>query len=287
MASQAAYPSSVLQHLPVLDVLDSRKLAKSGLRGQPNVAATTVAAPAAIAGVTATGPAPAAVGPQAELQASKRAKVKKAADHASGSNKQDDIGKADSRKAKGHEEPAQQAADEAADEAADAVAATPSNKKRKVSAVAVGDESGSADVLPGPPGVGDRQDTHKGAGEHAKKKEKSKKLHEGQRRQAQPPPGRSFLADLLDPIKDHPVEQRQLTKAAKLGDAAAALSKDSGASGLIKVIETLPAKDAKAKKSKASKGAIHSGAAAANMLLQGGKGLETLQYGIGSASSWN
>lgn len=105
---------------------------------------------------------------------------------------------------------------------------------------------------------------------------------------------RSFLADVLNPMEP---QGRPQPPAAKPDNARAATSKPAAAaSGLVKVIEAAPAKRLKGKKGKHGKDSVgksekgvatHTSGSSAAQLLQNGLGLDALQVGLGGTTAWD
>lgn len=109
---------------------------------------------------------------------------------------------------------------------------------------------------------------------------------------------RSFLADVLNPMESQGLPPPPAAKPdnARAATAVSASNPAAAASGLVKVIEPAPAKRVKGKKvkhgedsvGKSEKGvASHTSGSNAAQLLQNGLGLYALQVGLGGTTAWN
>ncbi len=109
---------------------------------------------------------------------------------------------------------------------------------------------------------------------------------------------RSFLADVLNPMESQGLPQPPAAKPdnATAPTAVPASNPAAAASGLVKVIEAAPAKRLKDKKGKHEKDSVgksekgvasHTSGSSAAQLLQNGLGLDALQVGLGGATAWN
>ena len=283
IAEDTAYPDYILQHLPGLDVLDSKKLVKSGMQRHSckPAAAATIAATAdmALADVASVKPsnavpekAPSGVQQRAAgVQPSAHDKQAQAAG----------IVKDGGRKAKRQHKATDDGAGDDADVDGAALPA-PAKKRRHA-------QLETADAAPASTAGQDVQ-TAQGTGrtESGLKKASKKTIKQGHKAEQQAgqqsAQGRSFLADVLDP-EDDPVPAKQ---AATSAQPKAAPTKGLHDSGLLKVIDTLPTKQPKSKAGKHKSAASHapSGSAAVE-LLQTGVGLNAFQVGLGSTSSWD
>ena len=262
------YQAQLLQQLPMLDVLDSKKVPKSGsLRSAKPAAATIQPRPKQSVG----------------SQALDKPHVLS-----------DDI--LDGSHVKSQKRPlGYQVAESGAPKL---------KKARKESLAASTDGVGVAD---GKGATAPRFDETQSGGDDAEvvkelgKPEKERKGKAGNKLQQQTPAAgssRSFLADVLDPAKSGPAaklaakaERQQMSVA----DAtAAAAGDDARASGLVKVVDVQRGtKIKKAKhgkigenKSEGNKANGVSGSSAAE-LLQNGLGLDALQVGLGGSGAWD
>lgn len=272
IAEGLAYPDSVLQHLSGLDVLDSKKLAKSGMPRHSHKA-HSAAAMNTSAGLNPAQRA-AVQGPSSDVDQlqdssaqqslhSKRVKQQRAVN---------DTNKKAKRKL--------EAADD--DRADDGSHAAPAKKHQSVK-----HELGNSVNAPAADAaLRDAQgtDTAQQEGKKKVKKQKIDKQKHAAQSQADQQ-GRSFLADVLDPEIDGVLDQ-QIAKAAKAPKADGAPKGQSADSGLLKVIETLPSKEHKSKAAKQKKSNVPSGSAAVE-LLQTRAGLSSVQVGMGAMSSWD
>ena len=141
-------------------------------------------------------------------------------------------------------------------------------------------------------------------GKEVGKPEKKRKGKAGNKSQQQTPAAgssRSFLADVLDPAKSDPAaklaakaERQQLSVAYATAAAAAGAGADARASGLVKVVDvqrktrTKKAKHGKGGESK-SEGKKANGVSgfSAAKLLQTGLGMDALQVGLGGSGAWD
>jgi len=108
----------------------------------------------------------------------------------------------------------------------------------------------------------------------------------------------NFLADVLNPMESQGLPQPPAAKPdnATAPTAVPASNPAAAASGLVKVIEAAPAKRLKDKKGKHEKDSVgksekgvasHTSGSSAARLLQNGLGLDALQVGLGGATAWN
>ncbi len=109
---------------------------------------------------------------------------------------------------------------------------------------------------------------------------------------------RSFLADVLNPMESQGLPQPPAAKPdnARAATAVPASNLAAAASGLVKVVEAAPAKRLKGKKGKHGKDSVgksekgvasHTSGSSAARLLQNGLGLDALQVGLGGTTAWN
>ena len=277
IADGPAYPDSILQQLPGLDVLDSKKLAKSGIRHHSHKAHSA-----------------AAVNSSAGLNPAQRAAVQKqpsgvdpsGVDQLQDSSAQQSLHNKHvkqlwavndtNKKAKRKLE----AADDNRDD--DGSDEAPAKKHRSVKREL--DDSVNAQAADAALKYAQAIDTAQQEGRRKVKKQKVDKQKHAAQSQADHQ-GRSFLADVLDPEVDGVLDQ-QNAKAAKASKADGAPKGQSADSGLLKVIETLPSSVHKSKVAKQKKSNAPSGSAAVE-LLQTRAGLSSVQVGMGNVSSWD
>ena len=288
VADHPDYQMQLMQQLPMLDVLDSKKIAKSGL---PRVAKPPIAA------------ASAAV-----------AKQTKKTSIDSGHDRDETLSKGTESKLR------------EADSRAAGKQALPQGKKRKLQAEAGSRDdvvakkvhkvrkralSSDSEALLAP-SAGQEQPAPKALQQQVAdsddadtllsqdrpkpgKKHKSK----GQTQSTDNANSRSFLADVLNPVEPQPVAQPIAPRGHDHGRAAtadpAAKPAAAASSGLVKVIEAAPGKKPKGKHSKHGKGssgksekqpASEASGSSAAQLLQSGLGLDALQVGLGGGTAW-
>ena len=109
---------------------------------------------------------------------------------------------------------------------------------------------------------------------------------------------RSFLADVLNPMESQGLPQPPAAKPdnATAATAVPASNPAAAASGLVKITEAAPAKRVKGKKGKHWKNSVgksekgvasYTSGSSAAQLLQNGLGLDALQVGLGRTTAWN
>lgn len=288
VADHPDYQMQLMQQLPMLDVLDSKKIAKSGL---PRVVKPPIAA------------ASAAV-----------AKQTKKTSIDSGHDRDETLSKGTESKLR------------EADSRAAGKQALPQGKKRKLQAEAGSRDdvvakkvhkvrkralSSDSEALLAP-SAGQEQSASKALQQQVAdsddadtllsqdrpklgKKHKSK----GQTQSTDNADSRSFLADVLNPVEPQLVAQPIASRGHGDGRAAtadpAAKPAAAASSGLVKVIEAAPGKKPKGKHSKHGKGssgkserqpASEASGSSAAQLLQSGLGLDALQVGLGGGTAW-
>lgn len=287
IAEETAYPDNILQHLPGLDVLDSKKLVKSGMqrRSRKSAAAATATAgatPAATAAADVVSEKPSkATSKKASSDVQQRVEAGVQPSVHDTKAKAVGVVKDSNRKAKRRDEAT------VVGNGDDAAIPTPAKKQRhgqhEASDVAAASTAGKD--VEGPQGT-DQVQLHQEGSNKTSKKKSARKGHDAEKQAGQQiAQGRSFLADVLHP-EDDPVPVKQA--AATLSKPDAVLNKELADSGLLKVIDTLPSKQPKSKagKHKSTASNAPSGSAAVE-LLQTGVGLNTPQVGLGSTSSWD
>ncbi len=133
--------------------------------------------------------------------------------------------------------------------------------------------------------------------QHEPKKEKKRKSKVKKQSNANDG-SRSFLADVLNPMESQGLPQPPAAKPenARAATDVPASNPAAAASGLVKVIEAAPAKRLKGKKGKHGKDSVgksdkgvanHTSGSSAAQLLQNGLGLDALQVGLGGTTAWN
>ena len=271
IAEGPAYPDSILQQLPGLDVLDSKKLAKSGMprhnhKANP-AAAVTSAGPNSAQGAAVRGQS-SDVDHLQDGGAQQSLHIK----HVKQQRAVNDTNKRAKRSI--------EAADD--DQDNDGFDQAPAKKHRRVKHE-LGD-SVNAPTADAALRHAQETETAQQEGKKKVKKQKVGKQKHAAKSQADQQ-GRSFLADVLDPEVDGSPEQ-QNAKASKPDVNNVAPKGLSADSGLLKVIETLPSKEHYSKVAKQKKSNAQSGSAAVE-LLQTRAGLSSVQVGMGNVSSWD
>lgn len=258
------YQVQLLQQLPMLDVLDSKKVHKSG--------AMKSAKPAAAAVQPTEQTAQQSVGSQAPAKPD------------AFSNKDPDNSHVNSQK-RGLRQQEQESG-------------APKLKKARKESLAVSADIGGTATVPRVDEV--RSSVDDADVEKVEKAEKKKsKAKAGKRSKPQAPPvdsTRSFLADVLDPAQPN-IATKPAVKAeghqAPVKNVTAVAS-DANASGLVKVVDVQ--KTTKSKKAKRGKGveskaednnASGVSGSSAGQLLQSGLGLDALQVGLGGSGAWD
>ena len=288
IADEPDYQQQLLQQLPMLDVLDSKKIAKTGFsRG---------AKPAVAAAVSKQNKKPSfEISSSTPNDAQNRAdnttrgedtslkivdavlKGKKRRLHA-------DTDVADVPTAKKvHKEKKKKMGSEADAESNPSLTQTAGNKqsapkspKQRTADLAVADEA-------------EDQSEPKQEKKHKPKLKKQLNASNG---------SRSFLADVLNPMESQGLPQPPAVKPdnATAATAVPASNPAAAASGLSKVTEAAPDKRLKGKKGKHGKDSVgksekgvanHTSGSSAAQLLQNGLGLDALQVGLGGTTAWN
>lgn len=288
IADHPDYQMQLMQQLPMLDVLDSKKVAKSGL---PRAAKPPIAAAAA-----------------ATTKQTKKASNDTGHDRvdthskATDSKPREGDGRTTGKEAlpKGKKRRLQAEVDSQDDRGA-----KKAHKVRKQAlasdseallAPLAGQEQPAPKALQQPEADSDDADTLVSQNRTKPgKKHKSK----GQNRSSDNASSRSFLADVLNPVEPQAVAQPIASRGHDHGRAAtadpAAKPAAAASSGLVKVIEAAPGKKPKGKHSKHGKGssgksekqpASEASGSSAAQLLQSGLGLDALQVGLGGGTAW-
>ena len=268
IADMFDYQAQLLQQLPMLDVLDSKKVPKFGIDRSVKPAAVAVQAR-----------------PQQSVGSQALDKPKALSDDT-----------LDESHVKSHKRSLRHQTEESE---------MPKLKKsRKDSVVASTDAMGSADGKRAMTASAPRFDEIQSSGDDAdvvkevEKPEKKRKAKTGRKSKQQAPAGssRSFLADVLDPAKSE-VAAKLAAKAdgqqMSVTNTATAVG-DAQASGLVKVVDLQRRTTSKKAKhgngtesqSKKNKSNEVSGSSAAK-LLQTGLGLDALQVGLGGSGAWD
>ncbi|KAL0036903.1 hypothetical protein WJX77_004420 [Trebouxia sp. C0004] len=136
------------------------------------------------------------------------------------------------------------------------------------------------------------------AGDQSKPQQEKKRKAKVKKQSNASDGSRSFLADVLNPLEAQGLPQPPAAKPdnARAATAVPASSPAAATSGLVTVIEAAPAKRLKGKKGKHGKDSVgrsvkgvtgHTSGSSAAQLLQNGLGLDALQVGLGGITAWN
>ena len=288
IADEPDYQQQLLQQLPMLDVLDSKKLAKTGFsRG---------AKPAVAAAVSKQ-----AKKPSFEISSST---PNDAQNHADNTTRGDDSSvKGVDAVLKGKKRRLHADTD-----AADMPTAKKVHKEKKKK---TGSEADAESNLPVTQTAGNKQSAPKSpkqqiadvavadaAGDQSEPQQEKKHKAKSKKQSHASDGSRSFLADVLNPMESQGLPQPPAAKPdnARAATAVPASNLAAAASGLVKVVEAAPAKRLKGKKGKHGKDSVgksekgvasHTSGSSAARLLQNGLGLDALQVGLGGTTAWN
>jgi len=288
IADEPGYQQQLLQQLPMLDVLDSKKIAKTGFsRGAKS------AVPAAVSKQ--------AKKPSFEISSGTPNDAQKNADN---TPRGDDTSvKEVDAVLKGKKR--QLHADTDAADVPTAKKVHKDNRKKQ------GLEADAEPNLPVTQLAGKKQSAPKppmqqiadlavadAAGDQSELQQEKKHKAKLKKQSNASDGSRSFLADVLNPVEAQGLPQPPAAKPdnARAAIAVPASNPAAAASGLVKVIEAAPAKRLKGKKGKHGKDSVgksdkrvasHTSGSSAAQLLQTGLGLDALQVGLGGTTAWS
>ena len=267
IADMPDYQAQLLQQLPMLDVLNSKKVYKPGM-------------------VRSAKPAVATAQPKKSLGSEAVSKPESPSD-----------GPPDDSLVKSQKRRLQPQA-----ETLETLGGPKLKKARKERLVVSSDAVGIADVKETATTTAAPIDAKASGGQDAEveketlksgKKRKSKAGRKSQQQAAAADSSRSFLADVLDPAKPDTAAKPADNVDSRQPSVAVATAGDANTSGLVKVVDVQrKAKSKKAKHSKEiggkskDKASGVSGSSAAQ-LLQSGLGLDAMQVGLGGTGAWD
>lgn len=268
IADMPDYQAQLLQQLPMLDVLDSRKVHKSGMRMSAKLALPATQ-PKQSLDCKAEGK-PATASTDASLDDSPVKSKKRQLQPQT-----DTLGGPDLKK--------------------------PKKEKVAASSGAAGNAGGQGDVtaagpkLDGKPHSSDFTEVERELLKSGKKHKSKERRKKSQQQAAGPDSSRSFLANVLDPEKPDTAAKAVVKGDVQHPTAAVATAGSAGASGLVKVVDVRRSTKTKKKakygkeaesKSENNKASALSGSSAAQV-LQSGFGLDALQVGSGGTGCWD
>ena len=265
IADQPDYQAQLLQQLPMLDVLDSKKVAKSGLPRS------------AKAGLTVSTKQP------------RKPSIHQGSDILEVDGKgPDSLSKGVDTKAKSKKRQLNAMVNDA-----NVSAAKKAHKSKNTTVSEPEMVTLQATTSTAHKSAGDMEDADATLYQDKQKLAKKRKS-KADKQPVVSDSSRSFLADVLHPEQALPPAPAAALDQARVTPAhAAAKPAAAAASGLVKVVEAAPANKAKSKKGKgsdgkASKQKAHevSGPRAAQ-LLQAGLGLDAVQVGLGGSTAWD
>lgn len=287
IADEPEYQQQLLQQLPMLDVLDSKKIAKTGFSRGAKSAVTAI------------------VSKQLKQPSSDSGTPNDAQNHADNTPRGDDISvKGVDAVLKGKKRQVHADMD-----AADVPTAKRVYKEKTKKTTL---EADAEQNLPATQTAGNEQSASKSfnqqtaglavadaAGDQNEPQQEMKRQAKLKKQSDVSDGSRSFLADILNPMEAQGLPQPPAAKPgnARAATAVPASNPAAAASGLVKVIEAAPAMRLKGKKGKHGKELIskseergvasHTSGSSAARILQNGLGLDALQVGLGGTTAWN